>query len=395
VFFDEIIEAPIDPIFGLKKDFSLDTRKNKEFLSIGVFQNDDLKTKMHLSVERAIKQIGSNETHASYLPLNGDPVYLKELSKLLFGEEFYNNHSDKIYAAQSVGGTSALRTGAENIFQHLSQKVFLTNPTWINHSFIFKKVGFEVFLLPYYSDKDKKLNFENFLSGIEALSENSVLVLHAVCHNPTGSDFSIDEWKKLSDVIKKRKLFPFFDLAYHGFDKGIEEDAFAVRFFAEQGHEMFIAYSCSKNFSLYRQRVGALFFVSNKAEKAKKVGSHIERVIRVNYSNPPAFGASVVSAVLLNPELRKQWVEDLSGVRKRLKNMRHELSQKLTAATSLDFSFIENQAGMFSLLGLSLRQVDLLREKHAIYMPSSGRVNIAGLSKKNLDYIVDAIAKVL
>ena len=238
-------------------------------------------------------------------------------------------------------------------------------------------------------------DFDAFYTSVEVLPERSVVLLHGACHNPTGEDLSLEQWKSLSELMKRKAIMPFFDFAYHGFKEGVEEDAFAVRYFAKEGHEMFVAYSCSKNFSLYRQRTGAVFFISDKTETARKVGSHIKRFIRVNYSNPPSFGAKVVEAVLSDPVLKQKWLKDLEKVRDRLFVMRFSFSKKLSELSGKDFSFIEKQKGMFSLLGITPEQTEELKKRYAVYLPKSGRICFTGLNGDNLEYVAKSVAKVL
>ena len=395
MFFDHLEEAPVDPIFGLKKGFLQDQRKDRTFLSVGIFQADDLKPKMFSSVQRAIKEIGEGETMASYLPIDGDPLFISEVGKLVFGNTFYTNNSERIYGAQTIGGTSALRIGGETMYQNIDNKIFMSKPTWSNHGLIFTKIGFEVFLVPYFDYEKQGFNFDDFFTGIASLPEHSAILLQPCCHNPTGADPTKEQWKMISSLLKKKKIMPIFDIAYHGFKSSIDDDAYAIRLFAESGHEMLIAYSCSKNFSLYRQRTGALFFLGDTKEVAKNVGTHVKRAIRSNYSNPPSFGKTVVTKVLTDPVLRNRWLYDLEQVRERLVLTRGKLADMLFDATSRDYSFLKEQYGMFSLLGLTSEQVDILREEYAIYLPSSGRINIAGLSDNNLQHVVTSIAKVL
>lgn len=394
MFFDHVVEASSDPIFDLKQDFLKDVRKEKVFLSIGVFQSDFSNFSMMDSVKRAMSTLEKWELPADYLPIDGDPLFLDEIGKLIFGESFYKDNLERIYKAQTIGGTSALRIGGENIFQEVDKKIFLTNPTWSNHNSIFEKIGFQVILLPYFDMEKKEIDFEKYYSKIESLPEKSVLLLHACCHNPTGSELTKAQWESLSDLMKRKKIFPFFDFAYQGFGKGVNEDAGAIRHFAEKGHELFVAYSCSKNFSLYQQRIGGLFFLGDSKEVAKKIGSHIKRSIRVNYSNPPSFGKILVMKVLKDPILRNRWLYDLEMVRKHLNNTRQKLSFMLSEAIDEDFSYLANQIGMFSLLNLTKEQIKELRVNFGIYMPSNGRINIAGITENNLNYVVSSISRV-
>lgn len=394
MFFDNLPEVPMDPIFGLRKTFNEDIRKNKVFLSVGIFQTEDLKTEVMECIKKAQDSFAKESFPANYLPFDGEAEFLEEISKVVFGDEYYSSNKKDIALCQTIGGTSALRLGAEAIFQHVAKKIYVSDPTWENHYGVFEKVGLEVASLPYYSKLTKSFDFASFSAALEKLPAGSVVLLHGCCHNPTGCDPTLEEWKKISKILKDKKILPFFDFAYQGFGKDLNDDAAAIRYFAKEGHEMLIAYSCSKNFSLYRQRVGAIFVVS-KNNSAEKLNAHIKRSIRVNYSNPPSFGAKLVIKVLKDPVLKSLWLSELSNIRKRIIQMKEEFSKRLSHASKKDFSFLAKQNGMFSLTGLDKKQVERLREEFAIYMLSSGRINVAGLTHNNLDYVVNSICKVL
>ncbi len=395
MFFDNLPDVPIDPIFGLRKTFNEDIRKDKVFLSVGIFQTEDLKTEVMECIKKAQDSMMREYFPANYLPFDGEAEFLEEISKVVFTEDYYNSNKKNIALCQTIGGTSALRLGAEAVFQHIAKKIYVSDPTWENHFGVFEKAGLSVEAIPYYSKQTKSFDFAAFTKALEKLPSGSVVLMHGCCHNPTGCDPTKEQWKEISKVFKNKKLFPFFDFAYQGFGKDLDEDAFAVRYFAKEGHEMLVAYSCSKNFSLYRQRLGAIFVLSNKEKMAERLNAHIKRSVRVNYSNPPSFGAKLVVKVLKDPSLKTLWLRELSDIRKRIISTKENFAKKLTEASSKDFSFLARQNGMFSLTGLDKKQVDRLREEFAIYMLSSGRINVAGLNKNNLDYVINSICKVL
>ena len=395
MFFDEILEAAPDPIFGMGSVFQADPRPNKISLMVGVFKDEHLQTAL-MPVVKSVKiaTIAQDEL-ADYLPIDGFPEFNQQIGGLIFGKALWEQNQSRIYAAQTVGGTSALRLGAEFLVQEVGKKIYIPQPTWGNHRNIFTHAGFVVESLPYYSRELHQFDAERYLQAVEKLEPNSVILLHACCHNPTGSDPTFEVWKQISALCKKKQILPFFDFAYQGFGKGIEEDAKIVRFFLEEGHEFLVAYSCSKNFSLYCQRVGALFSVSSSAATKLRVGSQIKCLIRALYSNPPAHGAKIVANILKNPDTRASWEDELHQMRKRITDMRQLLIHKFGAKSKKrDFSFLRNHNGMFSYLDLSKEQVQALIEDYALYTLDSGRISIAGITHKNIDSIVESIVAV-
>jgi aromatic-amino-acid transaminase len=299
--------------------------------------------------------------------------------------------------AQALGGTGGLRIGAELLRRVLPHaQVAISEPSWENHRAIFESAGFTVVTYPYYDAASQGLDFDGMLAGLMALPAGTIVVLHACCHNPTGVDLSLLQWKKVVAAVQTRELVPFLDIAYQGFGEGIEADGAAVRLFAESGVTFLVASSFSKSFSLYGERVGALTIVDQSKDESARVLSQLKRVIRANYSTPPTHGGMVVTTVLDTPELRAQWESELAEMRGRIKSMRRRLAQGLAARTAKrDFSFIERQNGMFSYTGLTTEQVNRLRDEFGIYAVSTGRICVAALNSTNVDYVADSIAKVL
>ena len=299
--------------------------------------------------------------------------------------------------AQALGGTGALKIGADFLRQLLPQaKAAISNPSWENHRALFERAGFEVVEYAYYDPATHGLDYEGMLASLRALPEQSVVVLHACCHNPTGVDPTLEQWAGIVEVIKARKLVPFLDIAYQGFGDGLEEDAAVVRMFADQGLTMLISSSFSKSFSLYGERVGALTIVAGDKEEGARVLSQVKRVIRTNYSNPPTHGGTVVATVLNSPELFSLWSQELAEMRERIRLMRRQLVDKLKAlGVAQDMEFVVKQRGMFSYSGLSAEQVERLRQDHAIYAVSSGRICVAALNSGNIDRVAQAIAAVM
>jgi aromatic-amino-acid transaminase len=297
---------------------------------------------------------------------------------------------------QALGGTGALKVGADFLKRFFSSsQVWISDPSWENHRQLFEAAGFTVNNYPYYDPETHGLDFTSMLDTLKGIPPRSVVVLHACCHNPTGVDPSREEWTRLIDLFQTTGLIPFFDLAYQGFGEGIEADAFAVRAFAEAGVPCLIAQSFSKSFALYRERVGALTVVTASEEEAKRVRSQIKRVIRTNYSSPASHGAQLVASALADADLRARWEGELAEMRQRIHRMRELFVRRMREkGVERDFSFIERQRGMFSYSGLSRETVDWLRGEYGIYIVGSGRVCVAALNEKNLDYVCEAIAKV-
>lgn len=390
-FFDTVAMAPPDPILGLNTAFKADPRSNKVNLSIGAYKTDDLQPLVLAAVKKAEGQILAEGMDKEYLSQDGNPEYVKRSIKLVFDTE-----QDNIFGAQAPGGTAGVRLAAEFLAQIGSQIIYLPDPTWANHNQIFTRVGLEVASYPYYDVERKEFAKSGMIQAIKSIPAGSPILLHACCHNPTGLDPTPADWKEISTAVKIQGLLPVFDFAYQGFGVGIDEDAMAVRHFLADGHQMLVANSYSKNFGLYGERIGGFYVVTADAETAERVKSQVMRIIRANYSNPPLHGSRIIAAVLASDALRQEWESELAVMRERISGMRKALAEGLNAGgSSVDFSFMYKQNGMFSYSGLAKDAVDRLREEYAIYMPTNGRLNVAGLSPKNLDYVVEAILAVL
>ncbi|MFI5334239.1 MAG: aromatic amino acid transaminase [Chlamydiales bacterium] len=396
-FFEQISLATPDPIFGLIRAFQADPRPNKVNLTVGLYRNEELKTPVLECVKKAEKEILHGEKTKEYLPLEGDKIFLDQAGALVFGETFWSSSQARVARIQAVGGTSALRTGGEFLsHEKIGEAIYLSDPTWANHKAIFPKAGLKVEYYPYYDRERHEFNFEAMCHALEKLPPKSIILLHASCHNPTGADLNLEQWKKLSGLFFAKRLIPFFDFAYQGLDRGVEQDAEAVRLFAKEGHEMLVAYSLSKSFSLYAERVGALFAVGGSHKVAEHLNSKLVAMTRPNYSNPPLHGARIVATILTSPQLREEWEKELGDMRARIIEMRTALAEKLiTKSHKVDFSFLKNRAGLFTFSGLSGLQVERLIKEHAIYMTADGRLNAAGLNHQNLDTVVNAILAVL
>lgn len=395
--FSAVEMAPRDPILGLNEAYNADARPHKVNLGVGVYYDEQGRIPLLRAVAEAEKQRVAAQAPRGYLPIEGIAAYDQAVQHLLFGAESSLVRDGRAITVQAVGGTGALKIGADFLKRLLPDAVVaISDPSWENHRALFESAGFPVQNYRYYDAASNGLNREGFLADLQALPERSVVVLHACCHNPTGVDLQPADWQAVLDVVKARNLVPFLDIAYQGFGDGIEEDAQAVRLLADSGLTFLVSSSFSKSFSLYGERVGALTLVSESREESARVLSQVKRVIRTNYSNPPTHGATIVATVLSNPELRALWEAELGEMRQRIRAMRNALVEGLAAAgASRDFAFVNAQRGMFSYSGLTAEQVERLKSEFGIYAVSTGRICVAALNERNLPPTIQAIAAVL
>lgn len=395
--FSAVEMAPRDPILGLNEAYNADARPHKVNLGVGVYYDEQGRIPLLRAVAEAEKQRVAAQAPRGYLPIEGIAAYDQAVQHLLFGAESSLVREGRAITVQAVGGTGALKIGADFLKRLLPDAVVaISDPSWENHRALFESAGFPVQNYRYYDAASNGLNREGFLADLQALPERSVVVLHACCHNPTGVDLQPADWQAVLDVVKARNLVPFLDIAYQGFGDGIEEDAQAVRLFADSGLTFLVSSSFSKSFSLYGERVGALTLVSESREESARVLSQVKRVIRTNYSNPPTHGATIVATVLSNPELRALWEAELGEMRQRIRTMRNALVEGLAAAgATRDFAFVNAQRGMFSYSGLTAEQVERLKSEFGIYAVSTGRICVAALNERNLQPTIQAIAQVL
>lgn len=395
--FTSVELAPRDPILGLNEAFNADPRSHKVNLGVGVYTNNDGKIPLLKAVREAEKLVFDANSARGYLLIEGIASYNQAVQKLLFGEQASALTEGRVVTAQSLGGTGGLRIGADFLKSLLpNATVAISDPSWENHRALFEKVGFPVVNYPYYDASTHGVKLDAMLAFFKTLPPQSIVLLHACCHNPTGVDLNTAQWQQVIASIREHHLVAFLDIAYQGFGDGIESDAQAVRLFAESGLPFVIASSFSKSFSLYGERVGAISIVTENKDESNRVLSQVKKIIRTLYSNPPTHGGSVVSKVLNTPELRALWSQELGEMRERIKSMRTSLVEKLTQQNAgVDFSFISDQRGMFSYSGLSTAQVERLRTEFGIYAVGTGRICVAALNTNNIDYVADAISKVL
>jgi aromatic-amino-acid transaminase len=387
--------APRDPILGVTEAYVADQNPRKVNLGVGVYYDDDGKVPLLECVRRAERARVEAAPPHSYLPIDGLQAYDRAVMQLVFGAELAA--SGRIVTVQALGGTGGLKIGADFLrLLDAKAQVWISEPSWENHRALFEAAGFKVNAYPYYDAKTHGLDFEGMRAALEKLAAGSIVVLHACCHNPTGVDLNEAQWRTVLDIVQRRSLVPFLDLAYQGFAEGIDADGYAVRLFAGAYAPVFVSSSFSKSFSLYGERVGAFSALTESADEAARVLSQLKRVVRTNYSNPPTHGGQIVATVLAAPELRALWEKELAGMRERIKAMRKALVERIKArAPKADFGFVLAQRGMFSYSGLTKEQVARLRAEYSIYAIDTGRICVAALNSKNIDYVADAIAKVI
>ncbi|MCZ2174432.1 MAG: aspartate/tyrosine/aromatic aminotransferase [Burkholderiales bacterium] len=389
--------APRDPILGLNEAFNADTRATKVNLGVGVYCDDSGKIPLLAAVRAAEKARLEALPSRGYQPIEGPASYNQAVQNLLFGAGSELIKDGRVVTVEALGGTGALKVGADYLKRLLpTAKVCISDPSWENHRALFESAGFAVENYPYYDAASKGVDFAAMKACLAGLPAGTIVVLHACCHNPTGADLSEAQWQEVVETVRARGLVAFIDMAYQGFADGIEPDAVALRLFAASGLQFFVSSSFSKSFSLYGERVGALSIVTAGKDESARVLSQVKRVVRTNYSNPPTHGGAIVAAVLASPELRKLWEEELAGMRERIRAMRTGLVEKLRArGVAQDFSFVAKQRGMFSYTGLGAGQVERLKAEFGIYAVGTGRICLAALNSRNIDYTADAIAAIL
>ena len=395
--FSAVEMAPRDPILGLNEQYAADSNPNKVNLGVGVYFDDNGKLPLLKCVQEAEKTLMAHPTARGYLPIDGIAAYDAAVKTLVFGAQSEPVQSGRVATVQGIGGTGGLKIGAD-FLKKLSpnSKVLISDPSWENHRALFTQAGFTVDAYRYYNAAQRGIDFEGMLADIAAAPAGTIVLLHACCHNPTGYDISPAQWDQVISTIAAKQLTPFLDMAYQGFGYGIKEDGAVIGKFVQAGLTFFVSTSFSKSFSLYGERVGALSVLCASKEEAERVLSQLKIVIRTNYSNPPTHGGAVVAAVLNNPELRALWERELGEMRVRIKAMRQKLVEGLKAAgVKQDMSFITQQIGMFSYSGLSKDQMVRLRSEFGVYGTDTGRMCVAALNSKNIDYVCQCIAKVI
>jgi aromatic-amino-acid transaminase len=395
--FTAVEMAPRDPILGLNEQFNADTNPAKVNLGVGVYYDDNGKLPLLECVQIAEKQMMETPKPRGYLPIDGIATYDSAVKGLVFGTDSEPVKSGRVATVQCIGGTGGLKVGADFLKRlNPDAKVLISDPSWENHRALFTNAGFTVDTYAYYDEAKRGVNFDGMLASLNAAAAGTIVVLHACCHNPTGYDITAAQWDEVVAIVKAKNLVAFLDMAYQGFGYGLIEDGAVINKFVAAGLDFFVSTSFSKSFSLYGERVGGLSVLCESKEEADRVLSQLKIVIRTNYSNPPTHGGAVVAAVLGNPELRALWEKELGEMRVRIKAMRQKLVDGLKAAgVKEDMSFITTQIGMFSYSGLTKDQMVRLRSEFGVYGTDTGRMCVAALNSKNIDYVCAAIAKVI
>lgn len=395
--FSAIPMAPRDPILGITESFNADQNPEKVNLGVGVYYDDNGKVPLLKCVQQAETMMLQKAAPHTYLPIDGLPAFNAAVQKMVFGEGCRGMDEKRIMTVQALGGTGALRIGADFISRFsTNSQIWISNPSWENHRALFEADGFTVHTYPYYDAETRSINFNGMMAELKSMPSGSAVVLHACCHNPTGLDLSDGQWDEVIAVVSERSLIPFLDMAYQGFAQSLEADGRIIRRFADNCPYLLVSNSYSKSFSLYGERIGAFSLVAKSADEATRALSQVKRVIRTNYSNPSRHGAEIVTTVLSSPELYTMWDNELSDMRSRIRKMREKLAQDLSALREdLDFSYITTQNGLFSYSGLNKKQVEQLRDEHSIYAVDTGRICVAALNSDNIGRVAKAIAQVL
>ena len=395
--FSNVELAPRDPILGITEQFVADPNPHKVNLGVGMYYDENGKLPLLKCVAATEAAMVEKPAARGYLPIDGMADYDKAAQRLAFGDTSVAASEQRIATVQCLGGTGALKVAADFLKRLRPQaRVLISDPSWENHRALFTQAGFEVSTYPYYDPASHGVHFDAMWAALNAVSPDTVVVLHACCHNPTGCDLDSQQWSQVVASAQARGWIPLIDMAYQGFGRGLDEDAAAVRRFVDAGLACLVATSFSKNFSLYGERVGALSVVCRDAQEAQRVLSQLKVLIRSNYSNPPTHGAKAVAMVLADPALRALWQEELAQMRQRIRRMRELLIAKLRdAGVRQDMSFIASQQGMFSYSGLSAAQMQRLRSEFSVYGVDSGRICVAAINERNVDHVAQAIARVM
>ena len=378
--FSELKPLPTDPILGLMAAYKQDTNPNKIDLGVGVYKDEQGNTPVLKAVKKAEAFRLENETSKSYIGLAGNLDYCQKMENLLLGEH-QALLANRVRTAQAPGGTGALRVAAEFVKRcNKDATVWVTTPTWA---------------YPYYDYENKDLLFDDMINTLKQVPKGDIVLLHACCHNPSGMDLNETQWNTVAQLAKEVGFTPLIDIAYQGFGSSLEEDARGLRILADAVEELIICSSCSKNFGLYRERIGACSIIAKDTATADISNSVLLSVVRSIYSMPPAHGADIVNTILSSTELTQMWHSELDEMRNRINGLRSLIKESLAAKEiEQDFSFIERQHGMFSFLGINKEQIARLQKEYGIYIVGSSRVNVAGISDTNIEYFANAVADV-
>ena len=395
--FQALSPLPADPILNLIVKCKNDPNPNKVDLGVGVYKDEQGHTPIMKAVREAEQRMIDQQTTKTYIGPAGSELFNQEIRALLLGKDHPAIRDGRLVSVQTPGGTGALRVAAELAYKaNPNATIWVSDPTWANHVPTFTAAGLTVKTYPYYDFASKSIRFEAMLDTLNQASAGDIVLLHGCCHNPSGADLTNEQWDTISGVLLSKGLVPFIDIAYQGLGDGLEEDGYGLRLMADTQPELIIASSCSKNFGLYRERTGAALMITRNSEEAAVTQSNLNSVVRINYSMPPAHGAAIVETILSDAALTQTWRTELDEVRHRINAMRGQLARSITEINpELDFSFIEQQKGMFSFLGLNPAQVELLQTEHSVYVVGSSRMSIAGLNQQNVAHVARAVVDVL
>jgi len=392
--FESLKLLPPDAIIGLIAEYRSDPREPKVDLGIGVYRNAAGDTPVLDVVKEAERRIVESQMSKAYIGSAGSAAFNEAMRDLTFADSV---GSDRVAMLQTPGGSGSLRVAAGIALRaRADATVWVSGPTWANHVPLLGGAGLELQTYAYYDDEQKTLDIDAMLDALHDIPKGDMVLLHASCHNPTGIDPDEEQWRAIADVIVERELVPFIDVAYQGFASGLDDDVFIVRELAGRVPEMMACTSCSKNFGLYRDRVGALFVVTADSKTRDVVQSQANNLVRTMYSMPPDHGAAIVETILHDEGLRGRWVEELGEMRERLQAMRQLLDEALRGtAPEHDFSHVVRANGMFCFLGISTEQVQRLKKEFSVYMVDSSRINVAGITADNVEHIASSVAAVL
>jgi aspartate aminotransferase len=395
--FEVLPQLPADPILGLSTAYKADPNPLKIDLGVGVYKDEQGHTPILTSVAKAQQILLAKEDSKTYITPQGVPGYIDGMLQLLLGKGSKVMLEDRVAAVQAPGGCGALRILAELIKRCDSElTVWVSDPTWANHIPLIGNAGLKIETYPYFNKADASINFDGMVETLAQVKSGDVVLLHGCCHNPTGADLTPEQWKTVLELAQKTGFIPFVDVAYQGFGDGLEQDAYGLRLLVENLPEVIIAASCSKNFGLYRERVGLAAMITANTQTRKAIQTQIQSIARGIYSMPPSYGGALVDIILSDESLRTEWQSEVEAMRTRMKTLRGLLVDKLTEkGAQRDFSFVKQQKGMFSYLCITPEQVQEMRNKHSVYFVDSSRVNIAGISKGNVDALATALVSVL
>ena len=395
--FEQLNTLPADPILGLMAAYRQDAHPQKIDLGVGVYKDEQGRTPVMRAVKAAESQLLAEQNTKTYVGPAGLESFNQRVADLVFGASLNQTLGERRITFQTPGGCGGLRLAAEFLNKvNPGARVLVSDPTWANHMPLLGDAGLQLSQYPYYDQQSHSINFDAMMNALQHARRGDLVLLHGCCHNPCGADLTPDQWQAVTELAERNGFVPFIDLAYQGLGDGLDQDSYGVRLMAERLPELLVVSSCSKNFGLYRERTGALSLITNAAASTRAAGSQIAATARGFYSMPPDHGAAVVAGILGDGALNAQWTAELTEVRERINSLRTQLHQALAARdTGRDFSFIEQEKGMFSFLGLSVAQVRALVSDFSIYLVDSSRINIAGINHNNLEYLADSIAHVL